>query len=467
MAMVAVRYSATDTTLKVLVYSDTAGIPSITIEGTTWTGSVINDSTYRTGLVSCTGLQSNRRYTAQVSIDGVPATTINGQAFRPRTRAMSGEVRLAWASCVQMAWRDLPGAYQILNADVQALLTQGDWPYPANSATWGVTRDTQGWNDAQEYAKAHEQTMRIPSLAALSLQTEMLMMWDDHEPHLEYKDGAIVIPDLFDNWPSTFYCTVDVPAPPDLSVDPRVTEPWATAYNAGRLAMDAYTRHNPAPISSGRLDWISDFGMTIDGRPMLRVFTPDLISDRSFVTYNGAGKRMMTDAELANLLTALSAAQSSGIPFKLLNSTKKFWNCTSDNTDTFGNYTTQRNALLAGIKDRGITGMGIISGDRHAYDSAWDDTYGIPCMTACPIGVDNNPTQGADYPAGIRSKMNGPVGTTPAGVRENVWGMIRIPADGEYMELSTRLVSRGGKAAPNPIRILRNTQSINLYRAHA
>lgn len=77
----------------------------------------------------------------------VAVPTAYGHVFKPKTRARSSGVKLAFASCLQMAGKELTGLYQMLAADVHALLTQGDWPYPADEAGWGIARDNTAWND--------------------------------------------------------------------------------------------------------------------------------------------------------------------------------------------------------------------------------------------------------------------------------------------------------------------------------
>lgn len=240
----------------------------------------------------------------------VAVPTAYGHVFKPKTRARSSGVKLAFASCLQMAGKELTGLYQMLAADVHALLTQGDWPYPADEAGWGIARDNTAWNDPAAFAAAHAQTMFIPGAAALSSSIEMLMQWDDHEPHLNSPwDGS---DGLFDNWPSTVEAPVGI-KPADLSVDPRVTYPWSDAYNAAAAAFAAYARHNPPAWSANHFGWSDDFGVDpVTGGPLLRVITPDLISERSFTDYTGPGKRLNlpTESKSAPAVSVAAEMQS-------------------------------------------------------------------------------------------------------------------------------------------------------------
>jgi len=457
---VLVRYRATQTSLHILIFSDVDGVCGVKINNVNYSGTTINAASYHTGIVNVTNLTPDTRYVAEVTIDGNVVPQLYGHQFTPRTRTTKGGIKLAFAPCLQMAGRELTGLYQMVDKNVDVLLTQGDWPYPADGAAWGVTMDTSAWNDPLAFASAHEQTMKIPGAAALSSKIEMLMQLDDHESHLNSPwDGANGV---FDNWPSTVEAPPEI-LPADLSVDPRVTYPWSDAYNASALAFAAYTRHNPARLSNNHFGWYDDFGIDpITGSPLLRVVTPDLISERSFVNYSGPSKRMMSDTQINNLLDNLSAAKSIGIPFILLNFTKKIWNTASDNTDTLAYYTNTRTTILDGITSRGITGVVCASGDRHVWDIGWQN--GLACVCACPISVEMNPTQGAGYPTGIQAEAFGPLGTQTH--YDNVWGLVEVPASADRIEISVRSIILGGAAIVPPIHCKRNERIVRDFNGH-
>lgn len=124
----------------------------------------------------------------------------------------------------------------------------------------------------------------------------------------------------------------------------------------------------------------------------VRVIYLDCISYRSPVSAtDNASKVMLGPQQMAWLQAGLQAAVAASVPYVFINSTKKVFGSSGDNSDMWWAYQTERASMLTmigGTKAKPIW----VSGDRHHLQTSRVTVAGgWPCdltdICACPVGV--------------------------------------------------------------------------------
>ena len=135
-------------------------------------------------------------------------------------------------------------------------------------------------------------------------------------------------------------------------------------------------------------------GNVVTVNPHVEIFVIDCMSYRSPISATDNASKTMLGANQKAWLKA--HLLSSAANFKLIFSGKKTYKQTSsDNTDTWGEYTTERNEILDYIAAQSITGIAWLAGDKHVpqvmeHHISDGDTYDHICICACPIHVGIN-----------------------------------------------------------------------------
>lgn len=364
-------------------------------------------------------------------------------------------MKIAWASCDD-AHAATPGWDLIRQHAPHLFISQGDTPY-ANAATnnlYGfgtMPAFTAGTTEAEALDKLR-QHWKKPTADALLLDiaarnARAVYQPDDHE----WAD---------DNWDHT-----SASLGGSFTTQALVNTHWDRVNRAITTFMGERW-HNPPPDASSNTQrpsgalgggqspsaslypiryFVQDFdlggaviqtavGPTVPShsRALVRVIFLDCISYRSpnSATDDG-GKVLLGSQQEAWLLAVLEA--SAAIPHVLISSTKKLWRASggvSDNSDTFGDFTTERQRVLEAVQATGVRPIWI-SGDRHTLTVCETRvaTGGVCDMidiTACPISVAVNGV-GSTYPELIwKSSAHG-------------YGLITADANGLTAEIRNAL----------------------------
>lgn len=314
--------------------------------------------------------------------------------------------QIAWASCDDLQ-RRTPGWSRIAAHQPKVFISQGDTPY-TNGAT-SVT--LYGYAAAAAFSATTTQAQALdkyrqfwakPTAASLlALRSSGMLAYYQPDDH-EWAD---------DNWD---HSSDSLGA--SFTTQALINTHWKRCNDAG-IEFLAETWDNPVPDAAGNTQrpsnctaeaqnppttdypiryFYKDFdegGVVTSGRPHCRIIFIDCITYRSpQAAVDDASKKMLGDQQEAWLEAVLDDSRM--IPFVLISSTKKLYRGSTDNSDTFGNYTTERDRLLTMINATGVKPIWL-SGDRHIlhitnHRVADGGLADIIDITACPIGVDVN-----------------------------------------------------------------------------
>lgn len=335
-------------------------------------------------------------------------------------------MRIVWASCDDTN-AATPGWHRVREHQPHLFISQGDTPY-TNAATnnlYGfgtMPAFTASTTEAQALDKLR-QLWKKPTADALLLDlaargAQAIYQPDDHE----WAD---------DNWDHT-----NAALGGSFTTQALVNTHWDRVNKALTTFMGERW-NNPAPDAalntqrpSGALGsgenpsaslypiryFVQDYdllgslirtavGPTVpaDAGAAVRVVFLDCISYRSPNAATDNSSKVLLGAQQEAWLLAVLAA-SAAIPHVLISSTKKLWRGSggvSDNSDTFGNFTTERQRILSAIQAMGVRPIWL-SGDRHTLTVcetrvATGSVCDMIDITACPIGVEVNGV-GPTYP---------------------------------------------------------------------
>lgn len=314
----------------------------------------------------------------------------------------------AWLSCVYPA-APTPALDHARSHDVRFLHLQGDTPY-----MW-LTANVHGVNApaitktslAADFELHHLQQRRAPHWAefhewAATNGRPIYFMPDDHE-----WSG--------DNWDHTT-TQANVPAfNINCANQAEVNFHWWEGMKAnlaymtdnvpnmdaeavlGDIPSQALIGDTPPasnyPVTYFRVGYDLD-GNVVGSNPHIEFFIIDCISYRSPLTAtDNASKTLLGATQKAWLKARVVASTAT---FKVILSNKKLTrNLGADNTDTWGEYTTERNEILAHFDGAGVTAAPWLVGDRHVPNVAQllkanGDSADVLCVCACPTGVANN-----------------------------------------------------------------------------
>lgn len=350
--------------------------------------------------------------------------------------------KFGWFSCSN-PFSPTPALTWLMRHDVRFVMSQGDTPYmyyPSQPLTYaGVDITPISKTDTYVEIAKHHQAQRsepgtwAPFIAwAKANNRPFYYMPDDHEW------GG-------DNWDHTITQAND----PGLNIgcvnQTEVNYHW----NQGMLAARQYMTDNPVngdvasvtgdipaqalvgdtPSASNYPTNYFRVGYDLDGNvtntnPYIEFFVIDTISYRHPVSaVDNSSKTMLGASQKAWLKSKLVASEATFKP--ILTNKKLYQNTGSDNTDTWGKYTTERDEILAHFDSNGVTGSPWLAGDRHvpcvmeAAKSA-GAAADVLCVCACPVGVPNN----ADGPSMTLSAYHTWLSKQPSiGLGHNVFGL--------------------------------------------
>lgn len=341
--------------------------------------------------------------------------------------------KIAYASCDYMH-NPSPGWRRLMQHSPNVFISQGDTPYSNGQATQLYGYTTPAFSAATTEAEALDklrQHWKKPTCDALLLDmasrsAQCYYQPDDHEwaddnwDHTNTNLGGSFTTQALVN---THWDRVNKAITTFMGErwnNPTINSAGNTARPSGSLG----SGENPSALLYGIRYFVADYDIngalvrTSIGPSVAstvgaycRVIFTDCISYRSpEAATDNSGKVMFGAQQEAWFLATVAA--SSGIPFVLVSSTKKLWRGTGDvgdNSDTFGNYTTERQRILAAMQDTGVRAIWL-SGDRHTPTVcetrvASGSIADMIDITACPIsGIVNG--VGTTYPELIWKSSN-------------------------------------------------------------
>jgi len=172
------------------------------------------------------------------------------------------------------------------------------------------------------------------------------------------------------------------------------------------------------------------------GGTYARIIVPDLITYRSgYTDTDNSSKRCMGATQEAWFMAAVRGAWSAGFQHIVIGSAKKLFNGNStgrygsgDNSDTWGQYSTERDRIFGTLHNEGIRFV-VMSGDRHTPNAVRrtvaDHGSAFDCLDvcACPSGVVNNDNGQKDTDGQLWLRSS-------PGRYESVFGALEFQDDG-------------------------------------
>jgi alkaline phosphatase D len=329
---------------RILVRTDSTRAVSVRLSGSSSTASPPAIAWARpeagrdfTAVIDLAGLSPSTRYVYSVAVDGV-VETLPQSFVTPPPRGTRGRLSFSFGSCTR------PGFEETIFSHLSALrpdlfLFVGDNHY-ANSDLLQVLRFNYRW------------ALSEPPRAAFVRAVPILAVWDDHD---------FVGNNTFGNVPGK-------------GVARRAfSEYWANP-GYGRGGAGIYFRHTQGDV---------DFFM-LDDR-----FERDPI-DGPVVFGDPDGRRSMLGADQTRWL--LSELSTSTATFKLL-VTGSQWTAFGS-TDSWASYVPARDAIFDAIRDLGVEGVVLLSGDVHRAEfrrisRAAAMAYDLPELTSSPLANSN------------------------------------------------------------------------------
>lgn len=297
-------------------------------DATTFEGPVLAPGQGLMGTVTITGLEPSTRYQYCVLLDGRPALLPPYPAFTTAPReGSSGKVRFAFASCVGYKGSDATAGYaDLARTNVDFLLLLGDNTY-ANT------------NDPATQRKFYFDQRRSAGWRGLSPVTPIYAIWDDHDYGPDNSDRTMKgreksLRTFQEVWANPAYGEPDNPG--------------------------IYSRFSRRDV---------DFFL-LDGR---------YHRDPNRAT-NLAHKTMLGARQLDWLKRELAASRAK---IKVLASGGEWQAHGTD--DSWRSFKAERDELFQFIEDRNITGVLLISGDRH-YTGAYHVEGKWIEVTTGPLG---------------------------------------------------------------------------------
>lgn len=460
----------TASTIRIMVHSDTGGVLSAVVGGTTFTGDTLIAE--YPGKVDITGVSGS--VTASLRLDGVEVTTATVSVIQNKD-----VYRIAWGSCA--SGPDIPAANAIIGRyAVDAFFSQGDMPYNnANHSDSYGSATTMATNQSEaNMLNHHKRFLQSPSMQKLGREASYFYSPDDHE----------YVGDNWDNTRAQAFGTTATPLvtifsnPPfdssDANHTPPATQDAATAGNLEvvrdtcRNAIRAYSSTNPDSDDPDHFYWnwsvpsgsVEFFVLDCINYKSATARRSGQASDRDGRNHadhlvTEANATMLGATQLAWLKSALSASTAT---FKIIMSTKKTGTTTTNNGDnwgadgsaTFEGYEYELENILAYIDTNSITGVLWCAGDKHyPHVTQFDATngpaigsggkYDHACVCACPISLNTNGL-GAVVQPGLMWGPHTHDGTTYDADAYSNFGLLEIFGH-EYIDVS--ICTTGGKKA--------------------
>jgi alkaline phosphatase D len=296
-----------------------------------------------TAVFTIDGLQPGVEYDYTVFVEGIAPEQPRGQFWTMPAANTSGTLRFVTASDFhQFLTQNRPQPRVTLNqmlvADPQFAVFLGD---NIDVDGFGAFRPTS----SEAYLRHYRDNWSLPPLRSFLAGVSTRMMWDDH--------------DILNDW------------------DKLEEAPYAFAKEAYDIFIG---RQNPDPIQSGSTYFTFDAGD-------VSFFVLDCRSFRDKKNApDDASKSMLGDQQKADLKAWLS---SSPAKFKFIASTVQW----SDHqvrplrtNDAWDGFRTERQEIFDFIRDNGIDGVSLVSGDAH-WPAVIEHPYGIIEYQTTPAGV--------------------------------------------------------------------------------
>lgn len=318
---------------------------------------------------------------------------------------------IAWYSCAEL---DHPttGLDKLIALAPRLILDQGDTPYidgaTDNRYGFGTLAGASASLSESDILSKYQQQWAHPAFARLQAYraasgAQLFKQWDDHEL-LQDWDGsrsqAESVSASFSTQALTnahfVKCSNALEA---MRVGGYFDNPAPADGNTDRPSACTDEGQNPSAASYPIRYFSRDYSIAMEaGGSDVRVITLDCMSYRSpKAATDDASKRMLGAQQESWLLDMISDA--AGFSHVFINSTKKWFRAaTSDNGDTFGNYTTERDRLAAAIQATGVK-VKILSGDKHRphvmqSSVANGHLADLVDMCACSLSEQQNELQG-------------------------------------------------------------------------
>ena len=307
----------------------------------------------------------------------------------------------AWFSCFTKGNR-ARGLQEAIKKGATVFFSQGDAPYcNTSSSNFGFTASTVDKDTTvAQFITHHDQHHATPDVAAmLAAKTHYYIMPDDHEwggdnwdhtitqANTQTSIGAVTQADADAHWDAGRQAVTDAIA--TYADNPVNSDSGATADKPSESAEADGANY---PVMYFRQGF--DINGNTSTAPHIEFFNIDCISYRDPIAdTDNASKTMLGANQKAWLKAQLLASSAT---FKVIVSNKKTYATpTNDNTDTWGEYTTERDEMLTYIASNSLTGIMWLSGDRHyphviKTSISGGDTYDHYCFCACPISIDTN-----------------------------------------------------------------------------
>lgn len=403
------------TTCEVVCRSDTTETITVTSNGGSFTGDAdtsVNDGVVK---INVAGLDPNTSY----------PYTVDGQTGTLKTLSTGGII-IATGSCWEGGFVD-DAAYKLMaDFDLDLYIALGDFPYAGTSLNLygenptSVTDDLAANTAAENYFAHHRQCRKFLGIKELMRQTPFMYMGDDHEYPFdnaardltEYRNS----PDIT-SWSSG-----------------ATQQNMDDAFTAARAAISAYSIGNPVN-SDASIDADALYARKTLGNDLVEIFLLDCMNYRSAVSAtDNASKTMLGATQKAWIKARLLASTAT---YKVLALGKMFWNG-GPNSDTYVEYSTELNEILAFIDDNNIAGVFALVGDQHFPSIQYKTSPPMLCVVGCPTAQNlNSVGQGVGYNNNIIWKYGKNTGTGPEVRVSNV-----VTFNPEFAEISLIAANR-------------------------
>lgn len=310
--------------------------------------------------------------------------------------------KIGWGSCESLR-RDVDILRYAIRENCKAFFAIGDTPYcDGGDNLWGYNTTRVDVNSTvADFNNFHDQMHAKPAWKQLRAAMDVYYMADDHEWGGDNWDHTLTQANSRAPINATTQAEVDehfwrgnqavLTAISSYYANPSNTDSEAVAERPPNAETTVPTSHYPPRYF--RIGY--DVGGNVNNTaPHVEFFVIDCISYRSPVADVDTSSKTLLGANQKAWLKA--RLLSSTATFKVVVTPKKlFKNAGADNTDTWGEWTIERNEILDYIETNSITGVLWCSGDRHtpqinvSYKSA-GDSWDVVDVCACPIGVGIN-----------------------------------------------------------------------------
>jgi alkaline phosphatase D len=336
--------AVTDRSVKLWARAEREGVFQVEVkrQQDAWPGRVVGNSRLTgardfSGVVELTDLAPSTGYDYRPLADGRPAGA--GGTFRTLPAAgrpgafrftVGGDLSAEFApfSILDRLRAQQPD-FSLLLGD----LIYADHPAPIPAAV-------------EAYQAKYRANWSDPSFQQLTREVPSFMMWDDHEIENDYDAGR------------------------------------TGRYLPARAALEDYVaRLSPAPRRSGQL-YYSFQAADVD------FFVLDTRSSRSpIASQDGPAKTMLGPEQRADLEAWLSSSQA---PFKVVLSSVPLHQLGAPRIDSWASYSYERTGLFEFIRQHGIGGVVVLSGDQHWSSLVHHEAADVWEFNATPLAQQVN-----------------------------------------------------------------------------